>query len=434
VIHQKDASKFIGTIRPYRGDPESHYLLGCYLQERKKHKQAVEEFIKSVEIEPTHAKAYNGMGVSYDSLGEYAKAIEAYKSALKMDPKLDYVHNNLGYAYLLDGDLNSAIDSFKQAVALNNRKERYHNNLGLAYAMSGKYNLALDEFKLAVGENRAHASLAKIIGQNGLYDRAASKFAAVPMIRPSDRTNNEVEAAKTLANIFAGSRPVSAQPNEEQVVPESRYESAAPFAAAPMINPSDMPNNSIEAAKTLANIFADARTLSTRNEVKVVPESQDRAAPQFAGALMINPSDGSNRVEAADNLTEIFPVMQPMRNKIEEIVLEPQHRDAGRQAASGIKIEVSNGNGVNRMARRVGEFLRGKGFLPSRLTNAENFNQLKTRIYYSRGYQDQACKIASYLPEGHSIEMVQRPPKRNEVIRVVIGKDLAPYRSLFQKS
>ena len=481
LIQQNDAAKFIGAIRPYRGDSESHYSFGCYLQERNKHELAVEEFLRAVEIKPT-AKAYNGMGVSYDSLRDYAKAIEAYNAALMMEPKLDYVYNNLGYAYLLNGDLESAIKNFKLAVALKRGKGLYHNNLGLAYAMSGKYNLALDEFKLAVGEDRAHASLAKIIRQNGRHDEGSKLFASAPAIKPPDRTNKSEEGEKTRTENIRQS--VSAQ-KEERVIPGTGHEAAAQIVAAPVVNPSDKTNNGQLGEKILSDIFMGSRSVST-NEQKILStgdesislESRHKSAAQIDSSPVINPSDrgyylrANNSEEAEKKLAEIFAVRQPASIKKEEIIVtETKHIDdatitlpfvgfvqnsakgleqASRtngssarvqeitdtvrtQAASIIRIEVSNGNGVNRMARRVGEFLRGKGFLPSRLTNAENFNQLKTRIYYSKGYQDQACKVASCLPEGHSIEMVQRPPKGNEVIRVVIGRDLVPYRALFQR-
>jgi hypothetical protein len=247
--------------------------------------------------------------------------------------------------------------------------------------MSGRYNLALHEFKLAVGEDRAHASLAKIIRRNGSHGGGAAQFAAAPMIKPSDSATNDLEATEILAEIFSSSQPVSAE-NQVRAVRESRDEAAAQFAGAVMITPSDRVNNGEKTEEILANIFTAGRPASTENHV----------------------------------------------------ISESQHNDVHGQVVSAIKIEVSNGNGVNRMARRVGEYLRSKGFLPVRLTNAENFNQPKTRIYYSRGYHDEACKLAFHLPENHGIEMISRPPIGNAVIRVVIGKDIAPYRSLFQNS
>ena len=34
ALTEQDAAKFIGSIRPLRGDAEAHYGLGCYLQDR----------------------------------------------------------------------------------------------------------------------------------------------------------------------------------------------------------------------------------------------------------------------------------------------------------------------------------------------------------------------------------------------------------------
>ena len=47
--------------------------------------------------------------------------------------------------------------------------------------------------------------------------------------------------------------------------------------------------------------------------------------------------------------------------------------------------------------RKVGEYLSTRGFLPARFTNADNFNQPKTSIYYGSGYQDQAHKLSMHL-------------------------------------
>jgi len=46
---------------------------------RGKHKPAIEECRIAVEIDPSHAKAYNAMGVSYDALGDHGRAVESYR-------------------------------------------------------------------------------------------------------------------------------------------------------------------------------------------------------------------------------------------------------------------------------------------------------------------------------------------------------------------
>jgi tetratricopeptide (TPR) repeat protein len=48
----KEIREFFTTVRPQRGNPESHYQLAKYYQERGKHRQAISEFEKVLYIDP----------------------------------------------------------------------------------------------------------------------------------------------------------------------------------------------------------------------------------------------------------------------------------------------------------------------------------------------------------------------------------------------
>ena len=82
-----ELSKFTSQIRPIKGNPDSHYRLARYYQDRGMHKNAIEQLEKSVDIDPTYWRAYNAMGVSYDQLTNYSRAIESYEKALKVHPE-----------------------------------------------------------------------------------------------------------------------------------------------------------------------------------------------------------------------------------------------------------------------------------------------------------------------------------------------------------
>jgi len=134
-------------------------------------------------------KAYNGLGTSYDLLGDFPKAIESYRAALRIDPGIDYIQNNLGYSYLLQEKIEDAIEAFKNAVRLNSQDERFHNNLGLAYAMNGEFDKAFEAFKLAGDETKAYYRLAQFCQKKGFpslakeyQDKAQST--AVTLIKP----------------------------------------------------------------------------------------------------------------------------------------------------------------------------------------------------------------------------------------------------------
>ena len=92
-----------------------------------------------------------------------------------------------------------------------------------------------------------------------------------------------------------------------------------------------------------------------------------------------------------------------------------------------LKIEVSNGNGVRHMARRVGNYLNGKGFNLMYLSNASHFNHAGTRIYYTRGYLEEAYRLSQELPGPQNLEEVPVIRKGNVEIKVLIGRDIREY-------
>ena len=355
----QDASKFIGSIRAYQGNAESHYGLGCYLQERKKHKPAIEEFKAALQLDPKHFRAYNGLGVSYDAVGDYDRAVDSYRAALKIDEKLDYVLNNLGYSYLLQGKFDLAIENFKRALDLNRGNELYRNNLGLAYAKRGQYSDAFAEFKQTGVEAKAHYNIAQLYYQQGLYREAEAHFEQASSLKASDpEIAKGLKAAVNLAGIVANSEKGPASPSLSGI-------------------------RAREGAEEKAVRIPEAEKLQLYDQAKAL---------EFADLEIAGMQEG------------------PMPK---------------------IKIEVSNGNGVNGMARRVGTYLDGKGFALIYLCNASHFRHEETRIYYATGYLREAILLAEKLPGRQHLEEVAEIRKGNAKISILIGKDLIPYLYFF---
>ena len=73
---------FMGSVRAPLGNPDAHYLLGDYYQGRGRHRDAIEEFNKAIRIDPRYVRAYNGIAVSLDQMGEHERALEHYQAAL----------------------------------------------------------------------------------------------------------------------------------------------------------------------------------------------------------------------------------------------------------------------------------------------------------------------------------------------------------------
>ena len=176
-LSNKDIADFGLSIRPARGNPDSHYLLAKYYQERGRHKEAIEELEKTISIDPAYAKAYNRIGISYDKLGNFPRAVAYYQNALALNPGLDYVMNNLGYSYILQGKYDEAVKSLQKAVDLNNRNKQYHNNLGLAYTKNHKYEQAMTEFRLAGNRKAAQYNLNSVIYEK-TFGPVAEKYSS----------------------------------------------------------------------------------------------------------------------------------------------------------------------------------------------------------------------------------------------------------------
>lgn len=119
-------------VRPSRKNAEAYFRLGSFYQERGNHAKALKAFQKAIDIDPFHAGAYNGMGISFDHLKEFSLAQSCYRKALEILPDSDQVYNNLGYSYLLQNKIELALESFNKAISLNGDNARYHRNLQLA--------------------------------------------------------------------------------------------------------------------------------------------------------------------------------------------------------------------------------------------------------------------------------------------------------------
>ncbi|MDI6754825.1 MAG: LytR C-terminal domain-containing protein, partial [Thermodesulfobacteriota bacterium] len=100
---------------------------------------------------------------------------------------------------------------------------------------------------------------------------------------------------------------------------------------------------------------------------------------------------------------------------------------------NGVGIEISNGNGVNRMARIVGGYLKEKGLTVSRLTNDKNFNHSKTRIFYLKGHQEAAYHVSLNLPVPKNVEEIKHFDRPNIKVKVLIGKDLVISKILLEE-
>jgi hypothetical protein len=88
---------------------------------------------------------------------------------------------------------------------------------------------------------------------------------------------------------------------------------------------------------------------------------------------------------------------------------------------------VANGNGVNGTAARFGSYLNSKGFKVAKITNANSFDHMTTKIFYCNGDINSVYKLLeqiSLVLDQRSIIKLKNIGSR---IKVIIGKDIAEH-------
>jgi len=409
TMDDKAVNRFVAKIRVQPGNPESHYLLASYYQERGYYREAIAEYEKVIAIDPSNVKAYNGKGICHDQLGEHRDAALSFEQAISLNGNLDYLWNNLCYSFLLQEKHEEAISACRKALALNERNNRIRNNLALAYALAGQDNQAFREFQTAGNGDQvyAHLKMGAVYYDKALFGRAAEHYRAAVKLNPtSDSAKKGLEASLALMKVAEAAQRDANKTAESNV---TKGDSPADSAVAP---------NAVVDKAEADRQFRFARKLYEKGLF-------EEAKRHFQKALMANPDLACARRggAAAEALARIAEV--PSRNEAYEKtnggeISDSVNTDIFRQAG----IEVSNGNGKNHMARDIGKYLKTKGFNVVRLTNARNFNHARGSIYYQKDYRDVADEIAEKIPEISIRQEMKQSVRPNVKVKVVLGKDL----------
>jgi tetratricopeptide (TPR) repeat protein len=330
------------------------------------------------------------LACAYQDRGEHRRAIEEFKKALVLAPDRVKVWNGLGISYDMLGDFPKAIESYRAALRIAPDIDYIQNNLGYSYLLQERFPEAIEAFLKASTLNsrdeRYHNNLGLAYGMNAELDKAFEAF---------KQAGNEMKAYEKLAQICQRKGlPNLAREYQDKARPVVSEAAKAPAGpSAPAYDPSPVKE---ERAETKEEVLRQERT-----------EVAEQLLPKI---------DVATAVPAEDLVTkQVPPPVQP-----------------GLPPMKAIGIEVSNGNGINQMARKVGDYLAEMGMKVARLTNANKFNQEITKVFYLNGYETEAEYVAEQLPlDKRNLEAVKRFDRPDIRVKVLIGRDLAPYKEVF---
>lgn len=252
----------------------------------------------------------------------------------------------------------SAEDAFGKALVLHPGHAEAHNALGTVYFAQGRMQKAEEHFKLAIAAAPERPHLHNNLGY--FYLQTLRKDEAIAAFIEARRLD---PANPRILNNLAEAQGAGSTP-----------------AAVP--------------AATLAATPESAPTVQLANVAPQVWELQP--APAATPDVISPPADAPTAV------TDLAAADAPL-------------------PAGVTRIEVSNGNGVTGLAKRVGLYLREQGYAAPRLTNDKPFNRQRTEIHYAPGAEQIARRLGdAFASPPH---LVAAKLTRQIPVRLVLGKD-----------
>jgi tetratricopeptide (TPR) repeat protein len=119
-------------------DANAHFYIGYIYSESSKEDNAIKEFSRAIELNPSHSSAMNSLSYLYALRGENLDyALSLVKKALEFDPSNSAYLDTLGWVYFKKGDMENALRYLENASVLAKDAEIYEH-LGDVYMEMGK--------------------------------------------------------------------------------------------------------------------------------------------------------------------------------------------------------------------------------------------------------------------------------------------------------
>ncbi len=139
--------------------------------------EAVKEYSKAIELDPSFASAYHNRGILYNKLGEQQKALDDYNKAIELDPSYAFAYNGRGNVYRGFGERQKALNDYNKAIELDPSFAYAYNGRGNVYSDLGEQQKALEDYNKAIELDPIHKFAYRNRGL--LYSKLGNLEAAV---------------------------------------------------------------------------------------------------------------------------------------------------------------------------------------------------------------------------------------------------------------
>ncbi len=112
--------------------------------------KSLKDYSKAIELNPTYVSAYYGRGNTYYDLREHQKALEDYNKAIELAPSFAYAYNGRGNVYSDLGEQQKALEDYNKAIELDPSFANAYNGRGITYLDLGEQQKALEDYNKAI--------------------------------------------------------------------------------------------------------------------------------------------------------------------------------------------------------------------------------------------------------------------------------------------
>ena len=320
-------------------------------------------------------------------------------SQLRPHPGNAEAHYQLGCWYLDRSRYEEAIKEFKKAIYIKPDYAETYNGLGVCYDWKGDYAAASDAYRMALMLNPNLAYVHNNLGHSYIL-QGKSKEAIDSLKQAITLGSNSSNVHNNLGLAYALSGQLDLALKE--------FESTG--------------------NKALAHSLV-AKLYYQRGQF-------EKAKKHYSEALALDPDSVPSQkgLETSATLAKFDEVLAQLKQAVEVIMpsesAQVQTPGDAPKSFAGIGLEVSNGNGVNNMAKNTARYLREKGFNIVRLTNADHFNHSKTTLMYKPECSDVTQELAKQLPNPPALQEVKKLDRPNIRMKMVLGKDLISQKNV----
>jgi serine/threonine-protein kinase len=165
-----------------------HVCLGKVRLSNGLYDEAVVEFVRAVELDPTQGDALAGLASAYTRLNRLPEAEQAYLDAIAIRPHFWQGYRDLGTFYYRTGRFDDGIANLEEFAQLAPDSYRAFSTLGAAYYQVERWTDARRAFERALELNPEHAgswsNLGTLLYYEGDYDASVDSFERAIELRP----------------------------------------------------------------------------------------------------------------------------------------------------------------------------------------------------------------------------------------------------------